>query len=50
MQETLCEYLRETDTPELKAESDLMTKLGGPKSQYYEACYKMAKVMIIGND
>ena len=27
-----------------------MTKLGGPKSQYYEACYQMAKVLLIKDD
>ena len=38
-----------TETKRLDSHIDLIKLIGGPKSQYYHACYQIVKVMIIGD-
>ena len=47
--ETLKEYIEDTVTPKIEDYQTLRYKIGGPRSQYYHACYVLTKVMLIGD-
>ena len=47
MLETLAEYLEKQDAPKFKSQIELIMKIGGRNSQFYAACYHIAKVMLV---
>ena len=48
MLETLDEYIESNDLHRLTDELELIARIGGPSSQYYNVCYSIAKVMLLG--
>ena len=49
MMETLTRYMELNGIPRINHEIELIMKIGGRHSQYYSACYAMAKVMLVGD-
>ena len=45
----MSEYIYDTGFSKLEDYATLRYKIGGPKSQYYHACYVLAKIMLIGD-
>ena len=48
MEEALDEYMTTTDTKPLVDGFQVIDLIGGPHSQYYRACYTLARVMLVG--
>ena len=46
MLDTLKEYMVDTDTCPLVDGADVVLKIGGPESKYYQVCYWMTKLML----
>ena len=50
MIDTLDEYVENKQLEKLTSKLQLMETIGGPNSQYYNACYTIAKVMMLCED
>jgi len=47
MLDTLKRYLWRKDALRYRSEIDVISKIGGPSSQYYHACYAIARTMLV---
>ena len=41
--------MQDTGTPKINDAVDVMLKIGGPRSQWYHACYVQTKTMLVGD-
>ena len=50
MLETLKKFIAEENVPKINSENDMILKIGGAYSQYYNACHTIARVMLLELD